>query len=63
MSEGMDEEAMMAWQDALDMIAAGRPGDAACPYCRHQPLTIETVDFATKISCTKCGRFVQGTFG
>lgn len=54
---------MIAWQDVFDMIAAGRPGDAACPTCKHRPLTVETVDFRTRISCGKCGAFVQGAFG
>jgi hypothetical protein len=59
----VDEEAMIAWQDALDWIAAGRPGEASCPYCRHKPLTIEEIDFSTRISCSKCGKFIQGKFG
>jgi len=54
---------MIAWQDALDWIVAGRPGEASCPYCRHKPLTVEEVDFSTKISCGKCGKFIQGKFG
>ena len=54
---------MIAWQDALDLIAAGRPNDAACPFCKHKPLTVETVDFATRVSCSQCRHFVQGTFG
>jgi len=58
-----EEAAMIAWQDVFDMIAAGRPGDAACPTCKHRPLTVETVDFRTRISCGKCGAFVQGAFG
>ena len=53
---------MIAWQDALDWIVAGRPGEAACPYCRHKPLTIEEVEASTKISCAKCGKFIQGKF-
>ena len=56
------EEAMIAWQDALDSVVAGRPGDAVCPFCRHRPLTVEQIDFATRVSCSKCRRFVQGTF-
>jgi hypothetical protein len=59
----VDEEAMIAWQDALDWIVAGRPGEASCPYCRHKPLTVEEVDFSTRISCSKCGKFIQGKFG
>ncbi|MEZ4368344.1 MAG: hypothetical protein R2939_19005 [Kofleriaceae bacterium] len=58
----MDEETMMAWQDALDQIVAGRPGDAACPFCQHRPLTVETVDGQTRIACAKCGKFIQGAF-
>jgi hypothetical protein len=58
----VDEEAMIAWQDVLDAIAAGRPGEASCPYCRHRPLTVEEVEFSTRISCAKCGKFIQGKF-
>ena len=58
----MDEEALIMWQDVLDAIAAGRPGEAACPHCRHKPLTVEEVDFSTKISCSKCKQYIQGKF-
>lgn len=58
----MDEEALIAWQDVLDQIMAGRPGDMTCPYCKHRPLTVEEVDFSTRISCSKCGKFIQGRF-
>ena len=40
----MDEEALIAWQDVLDMVVAGRPNDVACPFCKHRPLTIEEID-------------------
>jgi hypothetical protein len=58
----MDEEALMVWQDVLDMMAAGRPGETSCPYCSHRPLLIEEIDFATRISCSKCKKFIQGRF-
>ncbi len=58
----MDEEALIAWQDVLDTVAAGRPSEAACPFCHHRPLAIEEVDNATRISCSKCGKFIQGRF-
>lgn len=58
----MDEEALIAWQDVLDMIMAGRPNDLSCPYCNHRPLTVEEVDFSTRISCGKCKKFIQGRF-
>jgi hypothetical protein len=58
----VDEDEMIAWQDVLDQIAAGRVGDASCPHCKHKPLTVEEVDFSTRISCGKCGKFIQGRF-
>jgi hypothetical protein len=58
----VDEEALMAWQDVLDAVAAGRPSEAGCPFCNHRPLTIEEVEFSTRISCGKCKKFIQGRF-
>ncbi len=58
----MDEEALAAWQDVLDMVLAGRPGDLGCPFCNHRPLTVEEVDNTTKITCSKCRKFIQGRF-
>jgi DNA-directed RNA polymerase subunit RPC12/RpoP len=58
----VDEEALIAWQDVLDMVVAGRPNEVGCPYCNHRPLTIEEVENTTKISCSKCGKFIQGRF-
>lgn len=58
----VDEEALIAWQDVLDMVVNGRPNEVACPYCNHRPLTIEEIDQSTRISCSKCGKFIQGRF-
>ena len=58
----MDEEALVVWQDVLDMVVNGRPNEVACPHCNHRPLTIEEIDHATRISCGKCGKFIQGRF-
>jgi len=58
----VDEEALIAWQDVLDMVVNGRPNEVACPYCNHRPLTIEEVEQSTRISCSKCGKFIQGRF-
>lgn len=58
----MDEEALLAWQDVLDTVVAGRPNEAGCPFCNHRPLTIEEVDNSTKISCGNCKKFIQGRF-
>jgi hypothetical protein len=59
----LDEEELIAWQDVLDSIAAGRPGDLACPFCGHRPLLVEEVEFSTRISCSKCRKFIQGKLG
>jgi hypothetical protein len=58
----VDEEAMIAWQDVLDSVAAGRPGEVGCPFCSHRPLAIEEVEHSTRISCPKCKKFIQGRF-
>jgi hypothetical protein len=58
----VDEEALVAWQDVLDMVAAGRPSEVGCPFCGHRPLTIEEVEHSTRISCGKCKKFIQGRF-
>jgi DNA-directed RNA polymerase subunit RPC12/RpoP len=58
----VDEEALIAWQDVLDMVLNGRPNEVACPYCNHRPLTIEEIENSTRISCSKCGKFIQGRF-
>ena len=58
----VDEEALIAWQDVLDMVAAGRPSEVGCPFCSHRPLTIEEIDHSTRISCGKCKKFIQGRF-
>ena len=58
----VDEEALIAWQDVLDMVAAGRPGEVGCPFCNHRPLTVEEVEHSTRISCPKCKKFIQGRF-
>lgn len=58
----VDEEALMAWQDVLDMVAAGRPSESGCPFCNHRPLTVEETDNTTRISCPKCKKFIQGRF-
>lgn len=64
----MDEEDLIAWQDVLDEVAAGRPANLACPFCGHRPLDVEQPDAArgvhgTKIACSRCGKFIQGSFG
>jgi ribosomal protein S27E len=58
----VDEEALIVWQDVLDSVMAGRPNEAGCPHCNHRPLTIEEVEGSTRISCSKCGKFIQGRF-
>jgi len=58
----VDEEALIVWQDVLDMVAAGRTSEVGCPFCNHRPLTIEEIEHSTRISCPKCKKFIQGRF-
>ena len=58
----VDEVALSAWQDVLDMVLAGRPNDLSCPDCSHRPHKVEEVEVSTKLSCSKCGKFIQGRF-
>ena len=53
---------MIAWQDVLDEVVAGRTGDLSCPHCKHRPLVVEEVEHATRISCPRCLKFIQGKF-
>lgn len=62
MDDSEDEAALIAWQDVLESVVNGRPNELPCPFCRHRPLTIEDVDQSTRISCGKCGKFIQGRF-
>ena len=58
----MDEEQLIVWQDVLDQIMAGRPNDLSCPYCHHRPMLVEKLEYSTRISCSKCQKFIQGRF-
>lgn len=59
----MDEEALIVWQDVLDQIMAGRPGDLSCPHCQTRPMVVdERPDGTTRVSCSKCGKYIEGRF-
>ena len=59
----MNEEEMIAWQDVLDEIAAGRSTTLQCPFCATAPLDVEEkFNGRTKISCKKCSKYIEGTF-
>ncbi|MEM9490038.1 MAG: hypothetical protein AAGC55_12900 [Myxococcota bacterium] len=67
------QEAAVIWQDVFDEIMAGRAGNILCPACGHRPMTVELLSGElyqggiphgpTRISCSKCGKYVEGTFG
>jgi len=64
----LDDEELIAWQDVLDEIVAGRPGNAKCPFCgtipmQVEPLAGEGMHGPVRISCTKCGKYIEGRFG
>ena len=72
----MDEDEAIAWQDVLDEIAAGRPGNTACPYCRAAPMKVESLTEAMtgqssgsvlsgpmRVSCGSCGKYIEVNLG
>jgi ribosomal protein S27E len=59
----LDEEALIAWQDVLDEILAGRTANLSCPYCNHTPLQVTQDERKTRVECQGCGKFIEGTFG
>lgn len=61
---GLEEDDLSAWQDVLDRVVAGRPDDLACPFCRHRPLAVQELNDsqATRVSCSQCGKFIEGRF-
>ena len=59
----MDEEEAIAWQDVLDEIFAGRKDNLECPFCSARPLAVTENGPRTRIHCTKCGKYIEGTFG
>jgi transcription elongation factor Elf1 len=59
----LDEEALLLWQDVLDEIVAGRTNNLSCPHCRHQPLAVVEDGMRTRVSCSRCGEFIEGRFG
>jgi transcription elongation factor Elf1 len=60
----LDEAEIIAWQDVLDEIAARRPGDLTCPFCGNRPLRVEEQEHgALRVSCAKCGKYIEGRLG
>ena len=60
----MDEEQLIIWQDVLDEIVAGRKDDLPCPHCSHRPMQVDDMPGGkTRISCSKCKQFIEGSFG
>ena len=59
----MDDDELIAWQDVLDEIAAGRGDDLICPMCGQRPLAVEErPSGSTRISCPRCRKFIEGKF-
>jgi hypothetical protein len=59
---GEDEE-MIVWQDTLDEISAGRTSALRCPFCNDGKIEITKRGRATRVSCKKCGKFIEGQIG
>jgi hypothetical protein len=59
----LDEEDLIAWQDVLDEIVAGRSAGLACPHCGARPLEVDKLPGGmTRISCRSCRKFIEGRF-
>jgi hypothetical protein len=59
----LDEEALIIWQDVLDEVLAGRTQNLVCPHCKQQPLEVTEEGMRTRIRCTRCNEYIEGTFG
>jgi len=59
----LDEEALIIWQDVLDEVLAGRTQNLTCPHCGQRPLEVSDEGGRTRISCTGCGQYIEGSFG
>jgi hypothetical protein len=63
----LDDDDLIAWQDVLDEIAAGRGEGLSCPFCRTGKLEIGANpdgarDSKTRIECNRCKKFIEGQF-
>ncbi len=59
----MDEdEAMMLWQETLDLVASGRTTDLRCPFCKTGIIGIEKLERKTRLQCGACRKFIEGRF-
>ena len=59
----MDEDdAMMMWQDTLDLIASGRTTDLACPFCKKGNIQVKKDEASrqTRLECPSCRQFLVG---
>lgn len=53
----------MVWADVLDALAARRGEPLTCPLCGARPLDVEQLPSgATRVTCPKCTRFIEGRF-
>jgi hypothetical protein len=59
----MDEEALLAWQDVLDEVMAGRTKGHRCPFCREAEVTVDQDGARLRIDCPKCHKFFEGRLG
>jgi transposase-like protein len=57
-----EEEAMMMWQDVLDLVAAGRTSDLTCPFCKKGQVQVKKIEQTrqTRLECSACRQFIVG---
>ncbi len=55
-----DEEELAVWQDVLDQVMAGRTKGHLCPHCGKGEVAAEIDEYYLKVSCSKCGKWIEG---
>jgi ribosomal protein L37AE/L43A len=58
------DEAMLLWQDVLDLVAAGRTGELVCPFCKKGQVQVKEIEGTkqTRLECPACRQFIVGRF-
>jgi transposase-like protein len=59
-----EDEAMLLWQDVLDLVASGRTSDLPCPFCKKGQIQVKDneVTRQSRLECPSCRQFIVGRF-
>jgi hypothetical protein len=58
----MSEESLTYWQDILTEVMNGRDTGHQCPYCEVGDVAVENARGQIKLTCLKCGQYIEGRF-